>query len=119
MATALQLQLEFKGIADDDTYGEDITYVSGEVEYPIRAVVYRSGFSSQDMRFDRGTSSKHVRYDFSIRINSHATYGRSAILEKVDTVKLKKDLSSAALSTMRVMEVIEQDLGTIKVGLRS
>jgi len=116
MATAAQLQAEFYRMVNDPMFGEDIVYVSGGVEYTIKAKIYRRGIGGSNMRFDRGTESKQQRYDVEIRISSHATQGRSSIAIKSDSVKIAKDIGGA-VHIMRVMEIIDQDPGTWKIGL--
>lgn len=97
-------------------FGEDIIYVSGGTEYSVRAKVYRKGSSSQNMRFDRGTESRQSNYDVEIRLSSAVTTGRTSVTVKSDSVKIAKDIGGEVI-TMRVMEVLDQDPGTWRLGL--
>lgn len=116
MTTAEDIRSEFLDMVSDDTFGEDIVYVQGGVEYSIRAHVYRGGITSNPMRHDRGSESKPNKYNYEIRISNSDDTGRSTIITKTDSVKLAKDLGGDVF-TMRVMEIAGQDPGTYKLGL--
>lgn len=116
MPTATQLQTEFRRMISNDMFGEDIVYVAGGVEYEIRAHVYRKGVESKKARFDRRTESYPSKYDIEIRISSDTTYGRSSITINEDAVKIYKDIGGSLIN-MRVVEIIDQDIGTWKLGL--
>lgn len=116
MATKEQLQAEFVRLVSDPLFGEDIIYIAGGVEYPIRAKVYRKGISKTERRFDSGTESEDIRYDVEVRLSSDAIYGRETVTIKDDKVKISKNIGGHVY-TMRVAEVIDQDPGTWRVGL--
>jgi hypothetical protein len=116
MATAAQLQREFYGIVSDPMFGEDIVYISGGIEYAIKAKVYRKGINPTLSRFDLGSATKYQKYDYEIRISTHATQGIPTISIKNDSAKISKDIGGA-IHTMRVMEIIDQDPGTWRLGL--
>lgn len=120
MPTQAQLQAEFLGLANDDFFGEDITYVSAGVEKEIRAIVYRNKLNSISARFDGGTGggrdSTHNMYDFEIRISSDAIYGITSVNIKEDTVKVPRSIGGVAV-TARVMAIVGQDPATWKLGL--
>lgn len=116
MATATQLQNEFVRMVSDPMFGEDVIYVAGGVEYEIRGHVYRKGIDVKRKRQDRRIESFPSKYDYEIRISSDATYGRSSVTVKEDKIKIYRELGGA-LITMRVMEIIEQDPGTWRLGL--
>lgn len=107
---------DFLGIVNDDFFGEDVTYVSGGVEYQIRAFVYRNGVSSIGARFGNNAHSKHTAYAFEIRISSDGTYGRTSINIKDDTVRVCRVIGRDPVS-MRVMEITGQDQATFRLGL--
>lgn len=116
MATVAQLQTEFERMISKPEFGEDIVYVAGGTEYPIRAKVYRKGSKPVNMRFDRGTESQQSNYDVEIRISGAATTGRQSIAAKSDFVKIAKDIGGQVI-TMQVMEILDQDPGTWRLGL--
>jgi hypothetical protein len=116
MTTALQLQNEFEDMVSDPMFGEDIIYVSGGVEYPILAKVYRKKPGADYRRFDRDTESRPASYVVELRISSKVTTGMASIAPKSDYVKIAKDIGGQIIS-MRVMEILDQDPGTWKLGL--
>ncbi len=116
MTIAESLQREFYNTVKDDTFGELIVFVAEGVEYSIRAKVYRKGIYGNPQRFDRGTESKPLRYDVEVRISTHATQGRATVRIKENYVKVAKDIGGSVLN-MRVVEIIDQDPGTWRLGL--
>ncbi|MFA5323428.1 MAG: hypothetical protein WC373_12215 [Smithella sp.] len=121
MSTVAQLQNEFLGIVNDVFFGEDIVYIASDVEYNLRAMVYRHGLRDNSTRFGRikragMLNSEQSMYDFEIRISSDAVHGRESINVKSDSVRLFKTIGGQEITT-RVMEITQQDPATYRLGL--
>jgi hypothetical protein len=114
----IQAQKEFKrAFLSDDFFSEAIVYTRGATAKTMRAIVNRDvGLQQIGYASGRGIEGPVV-HSVEIRISTSDTDGMTAIQTKTDFVTFAKTIGSQSTVKMQVMAVLQQDLGSWRLGL--